>query len=56
MIVVIGRGASDVPEHILPLRRLADLVQVIVAFVGEDVLAEFQHGLVLQPQRRKSRL
>ena len=54
MIVVIGRRTGDVPEHVLPLRRLADLVQIVVAFVGEDVLAKFQHGVVLQARRRLS--
>ena len=44
MIVVVGRRTGDMPEHILPLRRLADLVQIVVAFVGEDVLAKFEHG------------
>ena len=54
MIVVVGRRTGDVAEHILPLRRLADLVQIVVAFVGEDVLAQFQHGVVLQARRRLS--
>jgi len=34
-------------EHVLPLRRLADFLEVIVALVGENVFAEFQHGIVL---------
>ena len=45
MIVIIGRGTGDVAEHVLPLRRLADLLQIVVAFVGENVLAKFQHGV-----------
>ena len=44
VIVIIGRSSGDVAEHVLPLRRLADLVQVVVAFVGENVLAQFEHG------------
>ena len=44
VIVEIGRGARDVSEHVLPLRSLADFLQVVVALVGEDVLAQFQHG------------
>ena len=47
VIVVVGRGARDVPEHVLPLCRLADLVQIVVAFVGENVFAKFEHGVVL---------
>ena len=54
MIVVVGRRAGDMPEHVLPLGRLADLVQIVVAFVGENVFAEFQHGVVLQARRRLS--
>ena len=44
VIVVIGRRAGDVAEDILALRRLANLDEVIVAFVGEDILAELEHG------------
>ena len=54
VIVVIGRRAGDVPEHVLPLGRLADFVQVIVALVGENIFAEFQHGVVFQARRRLS--
>ena len=42
-------------EHVLPLRRLADLLQIIVALVGENVLAQFQHGVVLQARARPPR-
>jgi hypothetical protein len=34
-------------EHVLSLRRLADFFEVVVALVGENVFAEFQHGIVL---------
>ena len=44
VVVEIGGRAGDVPQHVLALRALADLVQVVVALVGEDVLAQFQHG------------
>ena len=54
VIVVVGRSSGDVAEHVLPLRRLADLFQVVVAFVGENVLAQFEHGSVLQARRRLS--
>ena len=39
-------------EHVLALRALADLFQIVVALVGEDVLAQFQHGKVLQALAR----
>ena len=35
-------------EHVLTLRRLADLLEIVVALVGENVLAKFQHGQALQ--------
>ena len=31
-------------EHVLALRALADLLEVVVALVGEQVLAELEHG------------
>ena len=40
------------PEHVLALRALADFLQIVVALVGEDVLAQFQHGGVLQARAR----
>ena len=52
VIVEIGRGARDMAEHVLPLRALADFLQVIVALVGEDVLAQFQHGVFLYARAR----
>ena len=51
MIVEIGRRRGDMAEHVLPLRRLADLLQIVVALVGENVLAQFQHGQALQARR-----
>ena len=51
VIVEIGRGAGDVAEHVLALRALADLLQIVVALVGEIFLAEFQHGWVLRSVR-----
>ena len=52
VVVEIGRGARDMAEHVLALRALADLLQIIVALVGEDVLAQFQHGRSLQARAR----
>ena len=40
------------PEHVLPLRTLADFLQIVVALVGEDVLAQFQHGVFLYARAR----
>ena len=52
VVVEIGRGARDMAEHVLALRALSDLFQIIVALVGEDVLAQFQHGRSLQARAR----
>ena len=34
-------------EHVLALRAFADLLEIVVTLVGENVLAQFQHGAVL---------
>jgi hypothetical protein len=39
VVVEIGRGARDMAEHVLPLRALADLLQIVVALVGEEIFA-----------------
>ena len=44
VVVVVGRAAGDVAERVLALGRLADLVEVVVALVGEIFLAELDHG------------
>ena len=44
VVVEIGRGRGDVAEHVLALGRLADLLEIVVALVGENVLAQFKHG------------
>ncbi|KRQ06999.1 hypothetical protein AOQ73_12645 [Bradyrhizobium pachyrhizi] len=46
VVIEIGRGAGHMAEHVLALRALADLFQIVVALVGEDILAQFQHGTV----------
>ena len=53
VIVEICRGARDVAEHVLTLGALADLVEIVVALVGEDVLAQFQHGNLLYALARR---
>ena len=40
-------------EHVLTLGALADLVEIVVALVGEDVLAQFQHGNLLYALARR---
>ena len=42
-------------EHVLALRRFADLVEIVVALVGENVLAEFEHGSSSQARRSDRR-
>jgi hypothetical protein len=51
VIVIVGRRAGDVAKHVLPLGRLADLMQTVIAFVGENILSEFKHGAFLRMRR-----
>jgi hypothetical protein len=48
VVVEIWRAAGDVAEDVLAQRRLADLVEIVVALVGEQVLAEFHHDADLE--------
>ena len=34
-------------EHVLALRRLANLLEIVVALVGENVFAQFKHRVTL---------
>ena len=43
VIVEIGRGRRDMAEHVLALGALADFLEIVVALVGEDVFAKFEH-------------
>ena len=43
VVVEKGRGAGDMADHVLALRRLADLLEIVVALVGKDLFAQFQH-------------
>src|SRR3981081_2296462 len=52
VVVEIGRRPGDMAEHVLALGALADLVEIVVTLVGENVLAQFQHGAVLQARAR----
>ena len=52
VVVEIGRRARDMSEHVLPLRAFSDFLQIVVALVGEDILAQFQHGGFLQARAR----
>ncbi len=44
VVVEVARAARDVAEDVLAPGRLADLVQVVVALVGEDFFAELEHA------------
>ena len=55
VVVEIGRGRGDVAEHVLALGRLADLLEIVVALVGENVLAQFKHGSPFQARRSVAR-
>ena len=39
VVVEEGRAPGDMAENVLPRGGLADLVEIVVALVGEDVLA-----------------
>jgi hypothetical protein len=39
VVVEIARCARDMAEHVLALCTLADLVEIVVALVGENVFA-----------------
>jgi hypothetical protein len=43
VIVEERRARGDMAQNVLAPRRLADLVEIVVALVGEQVLAEFHH-------------
>jgi len=47
VIIEIGRAARDVTENILSAGRLADLVEIVVTLVGEELLAELNHAGLL---------
>ncbi len=47
VVVEIGGRAGDMTEHILTLCAFADLLEIVVTLVGENVLAQFQHGAIL---------
>ena len=51
VVVEIGRGRGDVAQHVLALRRLADLLEIVVTLVGKQVFAKFKHGFTLQARR-----
>jgi hypothetical protein len=43
MVVIEPGPAGDMTRHILALQTLADNVEIVVALVGEEVFAEFEH-------------
>jgi len=55
VVIEVGRLRGDVAEHVLALGRLADLPQVVVPLVGENVLAQLEHRLRPFQARRTPR-
>ena len=55
MIVEISRGRSDMAQHVLSLRRLANLFEIVITLVGENVLAQFKHKSPFQARRSPRR-
>jgi hypothetical protein len=51
LVIVEDLLSRDVAEHVLALRALSDLLEVVVALVGEQVFAEFEHS---RPQARRA--
>ncbi len=47
VVVEIGGRAGDMTEHVLALCAFADLLEIVVTLVGENVFAQFQHGAIL---------
>ena len=47
-------GRGDVAQHVLPLGAFADFLEVVVALVGEQVFAEFEHGRALRLGARRA--
>jgi hypothetical protein len=43
VVVIEGRPARDVADNVLTASRLADLVEIVVALVGEELLSELHH-------------
>ena len=52
VVVEVGRSAGDMPKHVLTLRAFSDFLEIVVAFVRENVLAQFQHGEAPQARAR----
>ena len=45
MIIEVRRAAGHMTQRILALGALADLVEIVIAFIGEQLFAEFHaHG------------
>ena len=45
VVVEILGGTGDMAKHVLALRAFSDLPEIVVALVGEELLAEFEHGV-----------
>ena len=55
VVVEINGGRRDMTEHVLALRRLANLLKVVIALVGENILAKLKHGSPFQARRSERR-
>ena len=53
MIIKERRTPGDVTERILALGRLADLIEVVIPLVGEQILAKLNHDWPPDPKRRE---
>ena len=51
VVVEERRTPGDMAGHVLPLQALADDVEIVVALVGEDVLADSSIAGLLQARR-----
>ena len=54
VIVEEAGAAGDMPQHVLALLALADHVEIVVALVGEQILAKFQHRDLLRRGGRRA--
>ena len=54
VIVEEAGAAGDMPEHVLALLALADHVEIIVALVGEQILAKLKHRDLLRRGGRRA--
>ena len=54
VIVEEAGAAGDMAQHVLALLALADHVEIVVALVGEQILAKLQHRDLLRRGGRRA--